>query len=171
MGEEETWAQLKREVFGQAGYGIVAEEEGSLGDGVAPGGGIGILLSDRSELVIDLSRQGNKRNGGPGRFFNEGRTLILGSALLYHFSKRQLQPFLRLGVNYARMEATGGFTPWDSSPGFRFEGTQNLFGPDAGSGPRFLFANTSRSDRSFGFCICYRRRPRRSFGLSTRRVF
>jgi hypothetical protein len=126
--------RYKGEIYGKIGYGWTSEDEGSLGNGVIFGGGVGFMLSNRWELALDIHSQDNERDGGPGRFFHEGRSVTVGGNFLYHFSKSRAQPYLRLGLAYAHFDGVKGFRADELYPETRIEGTQSFWGPDLGFG-------------------------------------
>ena len=92
------------------------------------------MLSDRWEVVVEVQSQQNSLDHGPGSFFHEGQLLTIGGNFQYHFSKSRLQPYLRLGLNYARFDGARGFRADDNNPETRVEGKQGFWRPDLGFG-------------------------------------
>ncbi|MCI0337472.1 MAG: porin family protein [Acidobacteria bacterium] len=141
----------KREVYGNIGYGMLGDDEGSHGRDLMFGGGFGYRLSRRWGLAIEASRNGNHRE--TAEFVMDGYAALVGGALQYHLlAERKTQPYLRFGLSYARYD--GRFIPNPSTPpsGFSVQpgsgksGAQNFIGPDFGIGAK-IFVTKSVSIR------------------------
>ena len=125
---------FKGEVFGKIGAAWPNDVMDGLGRGFVFGGGAGCMISDRWEIVAEVQSQRNDLELGPGRFFYEGELLTIGGNFQYHFSKSRLQPYLRLGLNYARFEGARGFRADDNNPETVTAGKQAFWRPDVGFG-------------------------------------
>jgi len=122
------------EVFGKIGSAWPNADWDPLGRGFVFGGGGGYMLSDRWEAVVEVQSQRNSRDLGPGAYFYEGQLLTIGGNFQYHFSMSRLQPYLGVGLNYARYDGARGFRADDSNPATRIEGKQNFWRPHLGFG-------------------------------------
>lgn len=144
VSSEEPHAQdlpFKKGLFAKFGYGTTGEDEGSLGNGILLGGGVGFQVTQRWEVAFEVDLQKNELSRGPGQFFSEGHSLSVGGSALYHLSRTRVQPFLRIGISYTCFNGSKGFAPDDPArstdppdPGWRREGAQNFLGPEFGAG-------------------------------------
>jgi hypothetical protein len=141
----------KGEVFGNVGYNLLGDDEGSRGDGVSFGGGIGYRFSRRWGLVFEASRNGHHRE--TSEFEMDGYAALVGGALQYHLlAESKAQPYLRFGLSYARYEGRFVWKPVTPPPGFPAQPgsisstSQNFLGPDLGVGVK-VFVTPSVSIR------------------------
>ncbi len=131
---------FRGEVFGKIGSAWPNEDWDPLGRGFIFGGGGGYMLSDRWEAVVEVQSQQNSRDLGPGANFYEGQLLTIGGNFQYHFSKSRFQPYLGMGLNYARFDGARGFRADDSNPETRIEGKQNFWRPHLGFGCKIFLS-------------------------------
>jgi hypothetical protein len=134
----------KGEVYGNIGYGLLSDDEGSRGRDVVFGGGIGYRFSRRWGLAIEASRNGHYRE--TASFAMDGYAALVGGALQYHLlAESKAQPYLRFGLSYARYEGRFILKP-PTPPGSGINGTQSFIGPDFGAGVK-IFATERISVR------------------------
>jgi opacity protein-like surface antigen len=99
--------EYKGEVYGNFGYGSVADDDYSLGNGVVVGGGFGYRFSRRWGFAVDFSRNAHSRDLSSEGIVNkwDGHSLILNGSMVCHFRpESRTRPYLRFGVSYARQE-------------------------------------------------------------------
>lgn len=110
----------KWNVYGAAGYGWTSDDEGSVGNGFAGGGGVGYRFNRRLEAVFDINAFRHRREGALGRAEFAGNGQYYTGNLLYHFSGSRFQPYILggaggiayqvdRGINLPRETSTGGF--------------------------------------------------------------
>lgn len=135
--------EYKGEVYGNAGGSAMTDDETNLGKGLVVGGGLGYRFHRRWGLSFDISRNAHYRDFGTYLTADGHAVLIGGSAQFFFRPETSVQPYLRIGVNYARYKGTftrKPFTPPFGTPvpGSSETGSQNFFGPDCGFGVRFF---------------------------------
>lgn len=135
--------QYKGEVYANAGINGMTDDETNLGKGWVVGGGVGYRFHRRWGVSFDVSRNAHHRDFGTNLLADGHAVLVGGSAQFFFRPETSAQPYLRLGVNYARYRGTftyKAFTPPVGPPvaGSVETGSQDFFGPDFGFGVRFF---------------------------------
>ena len=126
------------EVYGQIGAGVTYDDEGSIGNGIAGGGGVGFRFTRRLGVEFDLNAFRHERNFSFGRLTGSGQ--FFTGNLIYHFTKGRVQPFILAGAGglHSRLES-----PFSGTLVFR---ETTGFAGDAGAGVK-IFANERLSIR------------------------
>ena len=135
--------RYKGEFYGNVGGNLMNDDETNLGKGLVVGGGIGYRFHRRWGVSFDVARNAHHRDFGTNLLADGHAVLVGGSAQFFFRPETNAQPYLRLGVNYARYRGTytvKAFTPpfGQPVPGSIKTGAQNFFGPDFGFGVRFF---------------------------------
>lgn len=105
------------EIFGTIGYGRLGDDEGTLGDGLSFGGGIGYPIFSRVGVELAVDAMNYSRGFGTGARF-EGETLTLFGNVLYHFPGGNVRPYVLGGA---------GLLHSTRRSEFRFEGGVERF--------------------------------------------
>ncbi len=109
-------AQSRRpEVFGNIGYGVVYEDEGSLGHGAVYGGAVHVPFARRWAADVEIQHVRTRRQTGGGEFAFGTRRTLLSPAILYRRGTDGLYWFGGGGIG-ARVE-----TGFYEDSGSRFE--------------------------------------------------
>jgi len=128
----------RAEVYGQIGAGVTYDDEGSIGNGIAGGGGIGVRFLRRLGAEFDVNAFRHERNFSFGRLTGSGQ--FFTGNLVFHFTTGRVQPYILAGAGglHSRLE-----TPFSGTPVFRETTT---FAGDVGAGLK-IFANERWSIR------------------------
>ena len=107
LARGEAWAQDQRRayVFGSAGFGSLADDEGGLGSGLAAGGGAGWMISERIAVEVAAIRT---RHEQAGSLSWVGEPLIVTARGRYLFggTAARTRPFVGGGIGYFRYLGT-----------------------------------------------------------------
>ncbi|MEW6126659.1 MAG: porin family protein [Acidobacteriota bacterium] len=114
----------KGEVFGSIGGGKAYDDEGGIGSGLDFGGGVGYRITPKLQIEGAINTIRHERNFGSGVVF-KGTGTFVSANLLYHFSTKQVQPYVIGGAGFVNHQNRSRFpedpfTPEVSSSGGAF---------------------------------------------------
>jgi len=95
----------RAEVYGLIGAGVTYDDEGSIGNGIAGGGGIGYRFTKRLGAEFDFNAFHHQRNFSLGRLTGSGQ--FYTGNLIFHFTTGRAQPFILVGAGglHSRLES------------------------------------------------------------------
>ena len=105
--ESEAWAQgqPRASVFGSVGFGTLADDEGSLGGGLAAGGGAGWTITDRLAVDVAVIR-GRHEQTGSLSWVGRPLTVTARGRYLFGAAGARTRPFVGGGIGYLRYPGT-----------------------------------------------------------------
>jgi outer membrane protein W len=92
-------------VLGAIGFGLLADDEGSLGAGPAPGGGGGWQITDRFAVEAAAVTRRHEQSGSLSWFGNPF-TLTAQGVFRFGAPDSRVRPFVAAGVGYFRYTGT-----------------------------------------------------------------
>ena len=93
--------------LGSLGYGLLVDDEGGLGAGVAPGAGAGWLISDRFAIEVAAGKLRPEQTGSLS-WVGDPFTVTARAVFRFLGPNAPVRPFVAAGVGYFRY--TGTFT-------------------------------------------------------------
>jgi hypothetical protein len=97
--------QPRANVYGSVGFGTLADDEGSLGGGVAAGGGAGWAINDRFAIEVAVIRSRHEQTGSLS-WVGRPLTVTARGRYLFGAAEARTRPFVGGGVGYLRYPGT-----------------------------------------------------------------